>query len=146
MANIKVAGTFEGTPESVPVYGISVQPNMPNAGIIKQTPMGDSFNANTQITLEADESFGYKFVNWTDADGQVVAETPLFVHTLTSDAEFTANFEPVNTYVLNLTVENANDYYIQLSNPGVMVDGKRMYEEGTEVSLTAWANEVYTFL
>lgn len=146
LANIKVAGTFEGTPESVPVYGISVQPNMPNAGIIKQTPMGDSFNANTQITLEADENFGYKFVNWTDADGQVVAETPLFVHTLTSDAEFTANFEPVNTYVLNLTVENANDYYIQLSNPGVMVDGKRMYEEGTEVSLTAWANEVYTFL
>lgn len=146
LANIKLAGTFEGIPESVPVYSLVAKPNLDGAGTIKQIPLGDSFNANTQVTLEAVENFGYDFINWTDGDGQVVAETPLFVHTLTSDAEFTANFEPVNTYVLNLTVENANDYYIQLSNPGVIVDGKRMYEEGTEVSLTAWANEVYTFL
>lgn len=146
LANIKVAGTFEGTPESVPVYSISAQTNLTDAGTIKQTPVGDSFNENTQITLEAVANFGYKFLNWTNGDGDVVAETPLFTHGLSADVAFTANFEAVNIYALNIEVENAPDYYIQLSDEGVMVDGKRMYEEGTEISLSAWANEVYTFL
>ena len=145
LANIKVAGTFEGTPESVPVYGISVQTNLPDAGIIRQAPVGDSFNENTQIALEAVANFGYRFLNWTNAAGDVVAETPAFTHTLTADAAFTANFETVNIYTLDLTIDGAPDYMVSLSDEGTMVDGKRMYEEGTALQLNATSGVIYTF-
>ncbi|MBQ8423589.1 MAG: Ig-like domain-containing protein [Coprobacter sp.] len=146
LANIKIAGTFEGIPASVPEYTFAIAQNIAEAGSIKQAPIGNKFNENTQIILEAVENFGYDFVNWTDAEGNVVAETPAYTHTLTADVELTANFKAVNTYALNLTVENSNDYYIQLSDEGTFVNGKRMYEEGAEISLTAWQNVVYTFL
>ena len=43
------------------------------AGTIKVSPSGTVFDSETQITVTATKNFGYKFVNWTDANNKVVS-------------------------------------------------------------------------
>ncbi|MBQ4028504.1 MAG: Ig-like domain-containing protein, partial [Prevotella sp.] len=42
--------------------------------------------------------------------------------------------------------EGARDNLVQISPEGTMIDGKRMYEEGDDVKLTALSNKVLTFI
>ena len=145
-ANVTISGTYEGSPEEVPVYTLAIAASPEEGGTVSQNPVGTSFNEGTRITLTATENFGYDFVNWTDAAGDMVAEEPSFTHTLTADAQITANFKKVNTYVLDLSIEGgAADYMVALSPEPTLVGGKMMYEEGTNVMLTASSNPILTF-
>ena len=145
-ANVTISGTYEGSPEEVPVYTLAIAASPEEGGTVSQNPVGTSFNEGTRITLTATENFGYDFVNWTDAAGHTVAEEPSFTHTLTVDAQFTANFKKVNTYALDLSIEGgAADYMVALSLEPTLVEGKMMYEEGTNVTLTASSNPILTF-
>ncbi len=49
---------------------------------------------NASVTVNAYGSFGYDFVNWTDADGQLVSSYPDFSYTMPAeDITLTANFD-----------------------------------------------------
>ncbi|MQO98927.1 pectin esterase, partial [Prevotella copri] len=129
-ADVHINGLLNGTIEKVAQYTLSAVVSNAGAGTIKVSPSGTVFDAETQITVTATKNFGYKFVNWTDANNKVVS----------------TDFEKINTYALDYMVEGgAKDYMVSATPAPTVVNGKNMYEEGTEVTLTASSNDILTF-
>ncbi len=145
-SDVRIYGTVNGTIAAVEKFAINPIVNIEEAGTITIYPISASYEKGTEVTLTANENFGYNFVNWTNAAGDVVADKAKFTWAVEADETLTANFVKVNTYVLDLTVEApANDYMVQWNPAPTVVDGKKMYEEGTKVALTTTNNRILTF-
>lgn len=145
-ADVHINGLLNGTVQQVEQYTLSAAVSTVGAGTVKVSPAGTVFDAETPITVTATKNFGYKFVNWTDANNQVVSTDAAYTFPISANTALKANFEKINTYALDYKVEGgAKDYMISTSPAPTVVDGKNMYEEGTEVSLTANSNYILTF-
>lgn len=145
-ADVHINGLLNGTVQQVEQYTLSAAVSTVGAGTVKVSPAGTVFDAETSITVTATKNFGYKFVNWTDANNQVVSTDEAYTFSISANTALKANFEKINTYALNYKVEGgAKDYMIRASPIPTIVEGKNMYEEGTEVTLTASSNDILTF-
>ena len=145
-ADVHINGLLNGTIQKVEQYTLSAVVSTVGAGTVKVSPAGTVFDAETPITVTATKNFGYKFVNWTDANNKVVSTDEEYTFSITANTALKANFEKINTYSLDYKVEGgANDYMVSASPAPTVVDGKNMYEEGTEVTLTASSNDILTF-
>ncbi|MCW4136366.1 Ig-like domain-containing protein [Segatella copri] len=145
-ADVHINGLLNGTVQQVEQYTLSAAVSTVGAGTVKVSPAGTVFDAETSITVTATKNFGYKFVNWTDANNQVVSTDEAYTFSISTNTALKANFEKINTYALNYKVEGgAKDYMISASPAPTIVEGKNMYEEGTEVTLTASSNDILTF-
>ena len=145
-ADVHINGLLNGTIQKVEQYTLSAVVSTVGAGTIKVSPAGTVFDAETPITVTATKNFGYKFVNWTDANNQVVSTDEAYTFSISANTALKANFEKINTYALDYKVEGgANDYMVSATPAPTIVDGKNMYEEGTEVTLTAGSNAILTF-
>lgn len=145
-ADVHINGILNGTVQQVEQYTLSAAVSTVGAGTVKVSPAGTVYDAETSITVTATKNFGYKFVNWTDANNQVVSTDEAYTFSISTNTALKANFEKINTYALNYKVEGgAKDYMISASPVPTVVEGKNMYEEGTEVSLTANSNYILTF-
>lgn len=145
-ADVHINGLLNGTIQQVEQYTLSAAVSTVGAGTVKVSPAGTVFDAETPIIVTATKNFGYKFVNWTDANNKVVSTDEAYTFSITANTALKANFEKINTYALDYKVEGgANDYMVSASPAPTVVDGKNMYEEGTEVSLTASSNDILTF-
>lgn len=145
-ADVHINGLLNGTVQQVEQYTLSAAVSTVGAGTVKVSPAGTVFDAETSITITATKNFGYKFVNWTDANNQVVSTDEAYTFSISTNTALKANFEQINTYALNYKVEGgAKDYMISASPVPTVVEGKNMYEEGTEVTLTASSNDILTF-
>ncbi len=143
---ISVAGDFKGTPETVPVYTLSVTSGMEGAGSVSSNPSGTEFDKGTSITVTATENFGYHFVAWTDGNGSKVSEDNPYTFEIAENTALVATYTMNNVYALNLKLDGgANTNLVQLSPEGNVVDGVHWYEEGTDVKLTALNNRILTF-
>ncbi len=92
---------------------------------------GGTFASGTQVSLTATPSAGYSFSGWSNGS----TANPVTV-TLNSNTTITANFQViVNSYTLTVT-----------AGEGGTVTGGGEYEEGTEVTITAIAEEGYSFV
>ena len=137
IGNVIVTGELSGTVVDVESYALTVAPNEAAAGSVTKYPVYDEYEEGTEVTLTATKNFGYNFVNWTDADGNVVSTEATFKYTVDAAAELTANFEQINTYELKIAVDGTSDYMVKINPAPTVVDGKYMYENGTTVELTA---------
>lgn len=145
-ADVHINGLLNGTIQQVEQYTLSAVVSTVGAGTVKVSPAGTVFDAETPITVTATKNFGYKFVNWKDANNQVVSTDETYTFSISANTALKANFEKINTYALNYKVEGgAKDYMISASPVPTIVEGKNMYEEGTEVTLTASSNDILTF-
>lgn len=145
-ADVHINGLLNGTIQQVEQYTLSAVVSTVGAGTIKVSPAGTVFDAETPITVTATKNFGYKFVNWTDANNKVVSTDEEYTFSISANTALKANFEKINTYALDYKVEGgANDYMVSATPAPTVVDGKNMYEEGTEVTLTASSNDILTF-
>lgn len=146
IGDIAIKGEFNGTVEEVTMYNLSATAAPPDGGDITINPNSEQFEEGSIVKLTATPNFGYHFVNWTDAGGNEVSTEAEFNYTVNANAELTANFKAVNTYELTYAVDGgANLYMVQPTPAPTVIDGKNMYEEGTEVTLTASSNKVLTF-
>ena len=136
-SDIHIDGLLNGTIASVNKYALALATSPEEGGTVSAYPAAEEYEEGSDVKLTATENFGYDFVNWTDADGNEVSTEPVFTYTVNSEAVLTANFVPVNTYALDLTIDGTNDYMVQVNPAGTVVDGKTMYEEGVYVTLTA---------
>lgn len=145
-ADVHINGLLNGTIQQVEQYTLSAVVSTVGAGTVKVSPAGTVFDAETPITVTATKNFGYKFVNWTDANNKVVSTDEEYTFPISANTALKANFEKINTYALDYKVEGgAYDYMVSATPAPTVVDGKNMYEEGTEVSLTANSNYILTF-
>ena len=146
IGDVHIEGTVNGTAETVAKYTVSAKANPENGGSVNVYPNGNEFDAGTELKLTATEKFGFDFVNWTDAAGNVISEENVCKYVLNDNVELIANFKHVDTYALNITIEGgANDYMVALSPAPTIIDGKNMYEAGTVVAMEASSNPILTF-
>lgn len=146
ISDIKIIGKVDGEVLPVEKYNFEIAASPEDGGSVSVYPNGNVFEEETELTLSAVRNFGYKFVNWTDASGKVVSTEAKFKYVIGSDTKLTANFEAFNTYSLEYGVEGGANYYMVQPTPApTVIDGKNMYEEGTEVTLTATSNPIVTF-
>ena len=113
-------------------YQVSTSVNIEGSGTVTE---GGTYWYNTTITLTASANDGYEFVNWTDADGNVVSETASFSLTVTEDVHYIANFIAIYTIDVEANIEE-----------GGVVEGGGIYREGETAEITATSNEGYIFL
>ena len=145
-ADVHINGLLNGTIQQVEQYTLSAVVSTVGAGTVKVSPAGTVFDAETPITVTATKNFGYKFVNWTDANNKVVSTDEEYTFSISANTALKENFEKINTYALDYKVEGgAKDYMVSATPAPTVVNGKNMYEEGTEVTLTASSNDILTF-
>lgn len=143
---IKIEGTVSGTIADVNKYTVSIAAAPEEGGSVSIYPKSEEYTENDEVQLTATENFGYDFVNWTNAAGEEVSTEAKCKVTVTADETYTANFVKVETYALDLTIDGgANDYMVSLNPEPVVVDGKKMYEEGTKVTISASENPIISF-
>ncbi len=145
-SQVSIKGLIDGQAEDVSKCPVTIAANPEEAGTVAIKPLADTYDQGTEVTLVATEKFGYDFVNWTDADGKVISETPEFKYTIDRPEVLTANFKAVKTFALSTEVTNgANGYMVSLTPEPTVIDGRNMYEEGTVVTLKASSNPILTF-
>ena len=117
---------------SINRYTINADVNPENSGSVTGT---GEFDYGTSVTLTATATEGYNFVNWTEGDTEVSTDDA-YTFTVTQDRTLVANFS-LNSYTISASVNPENSGSIT---------GTGEYDHGTSVTLTATANEGYTFL
>ena len=144
--NITIEGEVDGVTQAVEYHSLEVKVSPEEGGTVTQSPAGKEFESGAMVTLTAQRNFGYRFVSWTDGDGKVLSEESRFSYVVDNDAVVTANFKAIETFELAVDVEApANDYMVTYAPLPTEVDGKKMYETGTKVTLTAHSNKILAF-
>ncbi|MBR0304764.1 MAG: fibronectin type III domain-containing protein [Bacteroidales bacterium] len=94
-----------------------------------------TYNHFDNATLTATATTGYTFTNWTE-NGVVVNATNPYEFQVTGARELVANFS-LNTYAVSASANPA---------AGGTVTGAGTYDHGTNVTVTATANDGYAFV
>ncbi|MBQ4398748.1 MAG: choice-of-anchor J domain-containing protein [Bacteroidales bacterium] len=120
--------------EAIAQYTITANANNNAWGTVTG---GGTYNAGETCTLTATPASGYQFESWKK-NGSVVSTNPNYSFTVTENATYTAYFAevPVTYYTITTNVTP--------SGSGT-VTGGGTYPEGASVTLTANANNGYTF-
>ncbi len=145
LANIVIEGTLSGESTAVE-YTLTVNVSPEGAGVVTTSPVGTVFDEDEVVTLSQERGFGYEFVSWTDASGSVISTNKSCDITMTEDKTITANYNAIDIYALTVNLNSgARDYMISYSPEPEVIDGKNMYETGTNVTLSASSNQILTF-
>ncbi len=94
-----------------------------------------TYNHGASCTLTATPATGYTFTNWKKGN-TVVSTSTNYTFTVTEAASYTATFT-LNSYAITATANPTS---------GGTVSGAGTYNHGDQVTLTATANEGYTFV
>ncbi|MCM1077251.1 MAG: pectinesterase family protein [Bacteroides sp.] len=145
-SDVRIEGVIDGAVEAVEKYTLEAVTSPEGAGVVNLYPKSESYDAGSPVKVSVDKNFGYEFINWTDASGKVVSTETSFTYEVAASTVLTANFNALRTFELDYNVEGgANLYMVQPTPAPTVVDGKNMYEEGTNVTLTASSNPILTF-
>ena len=145
--NVVLEGYLDGRMADIATYSVGTEARPEGAGIINVSPLGTVFDDGTDITLSQERQFGYRFVQWTDAQGNPLGrDADGLKFTLTGDTLIVAQYEAIPTYELKTVLTNgAADYMLTYSPTPTTVGGRLMYEEDTRVSVTASGNAILSF-
>ncbi|MBO7133457.1 MAG: C10 family peptidase [Bacteroidales bacterium] len=116
-----------------PTFTISASAQPTAGGSVTGT---GTYELGEGVNLVATPANGYLFTNWTE-NGTVVSTNANYQFTVTSDRTLVANFTQ-RTYNVTATVDPANS--------GTISGNNSPYTYGANVSLTANANDGYTFI
>lgn len=146
LANVIVEGKTQGTPVTVVTHTFSTTVSPAGAGSITANPVGSVLDDSTLITLTPKRNFGYKFAYWATPSGDSISGASPFTFALRRDSVITAVFRKINTYSLTVnTAGGGKSYMVTASPAATVVDGKNMYETGTQVTLSTSNNPVLNF-
>lgn len=138
-ATITVTAIF--APATVTTYTVSV--STANGDMGSAVPIGNNtVVAGESFTVTAYPNAGYHFVSWTMGDSVISTANP-YTFTVNSDVYLVANFaendSSLTYYTLTVTSQDNEMGSVSCSVPAGQV------AEGTEVTVTATANEGYRF-
>ena len=145
-ADITIEGLLNGSVESVEKFEVKLATSIEGAGSLEMNPAAESYEKGSEIKVSTVKNFGYKFINWTDSDNNIVSKDAEFIYTVEKSTTLTANYQALTTYELKYgCADGVKSYMVQPSPAATVIDGRNMYEKGTKVTLTALENDAYTF-
>ena len=124
-------------------FHVTIKTNDNSMGTVTIDSADGSYKKGEKAEVIAVANEGFRFVNWTDAEGNVISESNPYVFEVTKDLDLTANFEkiPAEKYTFSVA---ANDEKMG----SVAVEPQQdTYEAGTEIKVSAVpASEDYEFV
>ncbi len=147
-SDIVIEGIVSGTTIDVKQCLLVAKLENDAAGRLTIVPNADVFSQGDEVTLTIQENFGWHFVSWVDTEtGEVVSTDNPYTFNIADNTRLTATFTQKATYALNLALtDGARENLVDIQPEGTWIDGKRMYEEGADVKLTAQNNKILTFI
>lgn len=140
--NASLVAVFEENPPVPPTsYTISVQASLAEGGTVRG---GGTYRHGASVTVTAAPNDGYRFVEWL-LNGTQVSTTVSYSFTASANQTYTAIFEKEEDPP---TPPTPVSYTISVSASPVVggsVTGGGSYQENTSATVTANANEGYTF-
>ena len=131
------------TPPQEEKFHVTIKANDNSMGTVTIDSADGSYKKGEKAEVIAVANEGFRFVNWTDAEGNVISESNPYVFEVTKDLDLTANFEkiPAEKYTFSVA---ANDEKMG----SVAVEPQQdTYEAGTEIKVSAVpASEDYEFV
>ena len=131
------------TPPQEEKFHVTIKTNDNSMGTVTIDSADGSYKKGEKAEVIAVANEGFRFVNWTDAEGNVISESNPYVFEVTKDLDLTANFEkiPAEKYTFSVA---ANDEKMG----SVAVEPQQdTYEAGTEIKVSAVpASEDYEFV
>lgn len=115
-------------------YTVTLNSNNEVMGNASVAPEQEYYHIGEVITLTATPEYGYKFINWSDDN----TDNPRTITMGAANVDLTANFN-FDNFDLNVTVAEGQE------ERGTVL-GAGNYPYGTEVQISAVANDGYLFL
>ena len=123
-------------------FHVTIKTNDNSMGTVTIDSADGSYKKGEKAEVIAVANEGFRFVNWTDAEGNVISESNPYVFEVTKDADLTANFEKI---------EDSYLIYVESPDPQmgtVIMDPANegnIYKEGTEITVKAEPKAGYEF-
>ena len=130
---ITYEGTINITSGGASQYNVNVSANPTNGGTVTG---GGTYSQGQLCTVNATANSGYTFINWTE-NGNVVSSQACYTFSVNNNRTLVANFQaqPQN-YTISVSANPAN---------GGTVTGGGTYQQGQSCTVSATANNGYTF-
>lgn len=119
-------------------FSLTVNSDPANGGSTAVFPQQTSYEDGDEVTLTATPAEGFEFAGW---EGDITAAESSIVILVTDDTELTATFVEAAPPSFRLTA------FVDPSGAGTIVrdPAEFEYEEGAQVTLTAYAGEGFVF-
>lgn len=145
LSNVVIEGTLVGAAAQVKKYVLNTQVVPAEAGSISREPDMEQFKEGTQVALKATRNFGYRFVEWQDAEGKSLSTEEETTITIDGEKSVKAVYEAIP--VFKVTAEAKNDANMNLGSVTLTPnDNGGLYEAGTKVKATANESKIVKFL
>ena len=130
------------TPPQEEKFHVTIKTNDNSMGTVTIDSADGSYKKGEKAEVIAVANEGFRFVNWTDAEGNVISESNPYVFEVTKDLDLTANFEKIE-----------DSYLIYVESPDPQMGTVTMdpanegniYKEGTEITVKAEPKDGYEF-
>ena len=130
--------------EEVPeeIFHVTIKANDNTMGTVTIDSADGSYKKGEKAEVIAVANEGFRFVNWTDAEGNVISESNPYVFEVTKDLDLTANFKEVeHSYLIYAETADVQMGTVTMdpANEG------NIYKEGTEITVKAEPKAGYEF-
>ena len=130
------------TPPQEEKFHVTIKANDNSMGTVTIDSADGSYKKGEKAEVIAVANEGFRFVNWTDAEGNVISDSNPYVFEVTKDLDLTANFKEVE-----------HSYLIYVESPDPQMGTVTMdpanegniYKEGTEITVKAEPKAGYEF-
>ena len=85
LKNIVIEGTATGTATGDVYHTLTVKVNPEGGAVVTQQPEGTSFVKGTPVSFTVTANEGYRFLKWTDGNGNILSEGKTYRTTMTED-------------------------------------------------------------
>ena len=131
------------TPPQEEKFHVTIKTNDNSMGTVTIDSADGSYKKGEKAEVIAVANEGFRFVNWTDAEGNVISESNPYVFEVTKDLDLTANFEKIE-----------GSYLIYVESPDPQMGTVTMdpanegniYKEGTPITVKAEPKAGYEFV
>lgn len=145
LSNVIIEGTLVGAATQTVKYVLTTSVEPTEAGSISREPDLEQYKEGSQVTLKATKNFGYKFVEWQNADGSTLSTNATTTITMDAAKSVKAVFEAVPVYTV--TTKCTNDSEQELGTITLTPnDHEGKYEAGTKITAVANESKILKFL
>ncbi len=130
------------TPPQEEKFHVTIKANDNSMGTVTIDSADGSYKKGEKAEVIAVANEGFRFVNWTDAEGNVISESNPYVFEVTKDLDLTANFKEVeHSYLIYAETADMQMGTVTMdpANEG------NIYKEGTEIPVKAEPKAGYEF-